>query len=153
MQPADSKRVRGEPSATVVFEDLEHFLALAQAVEHRRDGANIERVGAQPKQMAGDAIQLGQNHADRLRARRSFNVQQLFNGQAVAQRVRDRRDVVHAVHVRRELLISAILSDFLHAAMQIADDALGAHHLFAVQLEDHAKHAVRGGVLRTHVDD
>ena len=26
-------------------------------------------------------------------------------------------------------------------------------HLFAVQLQDHAQHAVRGGVLRPHVED
>src|SRR6185437_11401889 len=39
----------------------------------------------------------------------------------------------------------------LHPAVEIADDALGAAHLFAVELEDDALHAVGGGVLRPHV--
>ena len=73
--------------------------------------------------------------------------------QAVAQAVGDRGHVIHAVHVRRELLIGAVFADLLHAAMQIADDALGAVDLLAVQLQDHAQHAVSGRVLRTHVDD
>ena len=153
LQAADAEGVRGEPRAAVLLEDLEDFFALAQAVEHRRDGADIERVGAQPQQVAGDAVQFGEDHAHGLRARRRFHVQQLLDRQAVAQAVRDRGHVVHAVHVGVELRVGAVLGDLLHAAVQVADHALGAQDLFAVQLEDHAQHAVRGGVLRAHVED
>ena len=37
--------------------------------------------------------------------------------------------------------------------MQVADDALEAHHLFAVEPQDDAQHAVGRGMLRPHVDD
>ena len=85
--------------------------------------------------------------------RRSFHVQQLLYRLAVAQAVRDRRHVVHAVHVGIEHGVGAVLGDLLHAAMQIADHALGAQNFFAVELQDDAQHAVRGGMLRAHVDD
>ena len=85
--------------------------------------------------------------------RRRFDVQQLLHRLAVAQAVRDRRHVVHAVHVGIEHGVGAVLGDLLHAAMQVADDALGAQNFFAVELQDDAQHAVRGGVLRAHVDD
>ena len=88
-----------------------------------------------------------------LRARRRFDVQQFLDRHAVAQAVGDRGDVVHAVHVGRELLVGAVLGDLLDAAVQVADDAFGAEHLFAVQLQDHAQHAVRGRVLRPHVEN
>ena len=152
-QAADAEGVRGEARAAVFLENLERLFALAEAVEHRRDGADIERVRAQPQQVAGDAVQLREDDADGLRARRRFHVQQLLDRQAVAQAVGDRRHVVHAVHVGIELRVGAVLGDLLHAAMQVADDALGAQHLLAVELEDDAQHAVRGRVLRAHVED
>ena len=152
-QPADAEGVRGEARAAVLFENLERLFALAQAVEHRRDGADVERMRAQPQQVAGDAVQLREDDAHRLRARRRFHVQQLLHRQAVAQAVGDRGHVVHAVDVGVELRVGAVLGDLFHAAVQVADDAFGAQDLLAIQLEDDAQHAVRGRVLRTHVED
>ena len=37
--------------------------------------------------------------------------------------------------------------------MQVSDDALGAHDLLTVELQLDAQDAVRGRVLRPHVDD
>ena len=94
-----------------------------KAVEHRRDRADIERVRAQPQQVARDPVQLRQNHADDLRPRRRLHIQQLLDRQAIAQAVRDRRHVIHAVDVGIELRVGAVLGDLLHAAVQVADDA------------------------------
>jgi len=110
-------------------------------------------VRAQPQQVAGDAVQLREDHADRLRARRRFHVEQFLHGQAVAQSVGDGRHVVHAIHVGVELRVGAVLGNLLHAAMQIADDALGSQDLLAIQLENYAQHPVRGGMLRAHVEN
>ena len=46
-----------------------------------------------------------------------------------------------------------MFGNLLHSAMEIADDALEAHDLLAVEPQDHAQHAVSGGVLRAHIDD
>src|SRR5262249_48221723 len=67
--------------------------------------------------------------------------------------VADRSDVVHAVHVGSELLIGAMLRNFLDAPVQVPDHAFGANDPFTVEFELHAQHAVRGGMLRTHVQD
>ncbi len=103
--------------------------------------------------MTGYALQLRQNGANHSRARRRFHDQQLFNGFAVAQPVADRSDIVHAVYIGSELLIRPVLGDLLYAAVQIPDHAFGADDAFAVQLELHAQNAMRGGMLRTHVQD
>ena len=87
------------------------------------------------------------------RAARRFDVQQLFYRFAVAQAVRDRGDVVHAIHVGIEHGVGAVLGNLLHSAMEVADHAFGAQNFFAVELEDDAQHAVGGGMLRAHVDD
>ena len=46
-----------------------------------------------------------------------------------------------------------MLRNFFHAAVQIPDHALGTDHALAIELELHAQHAVRGGMLRPHVQD
>ena len=84
---------------------------------------------------------------------RGFHVQQLLYRFAIAQAVRNRGYVVHAIHVGIEHGVGAVLGDLLHPAMQIADHAFGAQNFFAVELQDDAQHAVSGGMLRAHVDD
>src|ERR1035441_6869478 len=108
---------------------------------------------SRPLEVAGDAVQFGEDDADALRARRRFHVEHFLHGQAVAQSVGDGRDVVHAVHVGIELRVGAVLGNLLHAAMEIADDAFGSQDLLAIQFENYAQPPVRGGVLRAHVEN
>jgi hypothetical protein len=37
--------------------------------------------------------------------------------------------------------------------VQVADHAFQAENFFAIEAQNHAQHAVRGGMLRAHVDD
>ncbi len=141
-----------EARAAILLEDLQHLFAIAEAIEQRRDGADVERVRAQPYLVAGDAAQLSQNDANVLRPRRGLHVEQFLDGFAVTQSVGDRGDVIHAVHVGIEHRVGAVLGNLLYAAMQVANDALGAQNFLAVQLQDDAQHAVRGRVLRPHVE-
>ena len=46
-----------------------------------------------------------------------------------------------------------MFANFLDATVQIADHALEAENFFAIQAKNDAQHAVRGGMLRAHVDD
>ena len=52
-----------------------------------------------------------------------------------------------------DLLIELGLAGFLDAGVQIADLGADADDDFAVDLDDQAQHAVRGRVLRAHVED
>src|SRR2546421_164388 len=71
----------------------------------------------------------------------------------LSQAAADSRDIVHAVDVRSKLLIRAVLCDFLNAPVQISDDALRADDTLSIELQLDAQHAVRGRMLRPHVDD
>ena len=150
---ADAKGMRGQARAAVLFENLEDLFAIAEGVEERRHRSDIERVRAQPKLVAGDAIQFGQDHANIFRARRRFHIHQLLDRFAVAEAIRHGSDVIHAIDVGIEHRVGAVLGDFFHAAVQVSDDALGAQNLFAVKLQDDAQHAMRSRMLRAHVDD
>ena len=103
--------------------------------------------------MAGDAIELGEDDAHRLRARRSFYVENLLDREAVTQAVGDRGHIIHAVDIRVELGEGAVFGDLLHTAVQVSDDAIGPQDLLAIQFEDDAQHSVGGRVLRTHIED
>src|SRR5690349_19153994 len=101
-----------------------------------------------PEQMAGDAIQLSKNGADVPRPGRGLDIQQLLDSLTVAQPVRDRRNIIHAVYVWVELHPGAVLGNLFDSAVQVADDAIRAQNLFAIELQYDAQHAVRGWVLR-----
>src|SRR5215831_2487528 len=103
--------------------------------------------------MAGDALELGQDRSNHACAGRSFRHQQFFDGLAVAQTVADGRHVIHAINVRCELLIRAMLGNFLHAPVQVPNHTLGADDALAIELQFDAQHAVRGRMLRSHVQD
>ena len=150
---ADAEGVGSQAGAAVLLKNLENFFPVTKSVEKRRDCADVECVCAQPQHVTGQAVQLGENDANVLGAARSFYIEQFFNRFAVAQAIRHRRHIVHAIHVGIEHGVGAMLGDLFHSAMEIANHALGAQNFFAVQLENHAQHAVRGGVLRAHIDD
>ncbi len=150
---ADAKGMRGQARAAVPFENLQDFLPVAEGVEQRRHGSDVERVRAQPKLVAGNTIQFSQDHANVLRARWRFHVHQFLDRFAVAQPIRHGGTIVHPVDVGIEHRVGAVLGDFFHAAVQVSDDALCAENFFAVELQDDAQHAVRRRMLRSHVDD
>src|SRR4051812_13333655 len=45
-----------------------------------------------------------------------------------------------------------VLAELFSAAVQVADNRIAISDQLAVELEHHAQHAVRAGVLRTHVE-
>ena len=151
-QSADADVARKHAEAGDALVDVEQQLALAEAVEHHRDGADFHRVRAEPHEMAVDALQLGEQHANPLHAIRHLETEQLLDRQAVGVRVRLRAQVVHALDERNDLLELLLLGRLLDAGVQIADRRRGRHDRLAVELEHQPQHAVRAGVLRPHVD-
>ena len=81
------------------------------------------------------------------------SLQQLLHRQAVAEIVGKRREVIDAVGQGDRLLIVLDLEFLLDAGVQKADVGLAANDGLAVQFQQQAQHAVRGRVLRPHVED
>ncbi len=105
-------------------------------------------MGAEPQQVAGDTLKFGENGADDAGAwGGASDDEKFFDCFAIDQAVADGGNVIHAIDIGSELLVRAILGDFLDAEMQKADDALGANDAFAVELELDAQDAMGGWVL------
>ena len=75
------------PEAGEHLVDVEQQLALAEAVEHHRHGADFHAVRAEPDQVAVDALQLRDQHADVAHALRHLEAEQLLDRQAERQAV------------------------------------------------------------------
>ena len=108
---------------------------------------------AQPDQVAVESRELGQHHAHPLGLRRNLQLQQLFHRQAPAQVVGKRRQVIHPVGQRDRLLIVLNFEFLFDAGVQEADVRLAGDDVLAIQLQQQTQHAVRGRVLRPHVQD
>ena len=103
--------------------------------------------------MARQPVQFSENYPDIFCPRRRFNVEKFFDRFAIAQPVRDRSHIIHAIDVWIEHGIGTILGNFLHAAMEIADHAFSTQNLLAVQFENYAQHSMSCRMLRPHIDD
>ena len=116
-------------------------------------GAHLHAEGGQGDQVRGDPVELHDQHADRLRALRRLDAEQLLDGEAVAGLVEQRGQVVHPRHEGRALGPVAVLGVLLDPGVQVADHHPGLGHRLALEVEDQAEDAVGRGVLRAHVDD
>ena len=68
-----------QPRAAEPLEEIQNLLALAKAVEKRRERAEVHPVGAEGQQVRGDALELGRDDPDRLRRARSTSIPMSFS--------------------------------------------------------------------------
>ena len=90
---------------------------------------------------------------DPLGALGNLELEQFFNGQAVAKVVCHGAEVIDAVGEGNYLLVELGFAGLFDAGMQIADFGIEADNNLAVDFEHEAQHAVGGWVLRPHVED
>ena len=134
------------------LEQVEDLFALAQAVQEDRHGAEVERAGAQPDQMRGDAVQLQMDHAQVLPARGNLCLEQRLHGAAVGHRVEVVGQVVHPLDDRDDLPVGLVLGGLLDARVHVADDRFDVAHDLPLQRHEQTQHAVRGRVVRAEVE-
>src|SRR5207245_8586614 len=79
--------------------------------------------------------------------------QEALDGQAVAEFVEERREVVRTRNERDPLHPGSVLGVLLDPGVQVTDDRLAADHDLPVQLQKETEHAVGRRMLRAHVDD
>ena len=151
-QPANTDVAGHHALAGEHLEYPENVLALAETIKEDAHRADVQRMRSQPYQMAVQARKLGHHHAHPLRPRRDFDIaDQFFHRQRVDQIVREVGQIIYAIRQRHNLLPGFYLALFFDPGMQESDIRNGRNNGLAVQFQNYAQHAVRGRVLRTHV--
>ncbi len=135
------------------LEDVEDLLAVPEAVDHHRQGAQLHAGGGERDQVRGDPVELHHDDADDVGPLGDGDAQELLDGEAVAGLVEDRREVVGAGDEGAALRPGAVFEVLLDAGVEVADDGPQGADGLALQFADQAEHAVRGRVLRAEVDD
>ncbi len=143
----------GQPRTAGLFEQVENLFALAKRVQERAERAQIEAVCAHAHEVAGDAVQLGDQHSQMPAALRHAVAHQLLDRQRPAEIHVHPGQVIHAVGVRNPLPRREILADLFRAAMQIADVRHNFGNDFAIGPQHEPQHAMRARMLRAHVDE
>ena len=136
------------------FEDVEDEFAFLEGIQRGRvHRAEVVEQCADEDEVVLNAAQLGDDHADVFGAFGDGDLHQFFDGEGVAEVVGHRVEVIEAVgewHVQQECVAFA---DLVVVAMQIAQHGFEPGDRFAVEGHHCAEDAVRGGVVRSHVDD
>jgi hypothetical protein len=138
------------------LEQVEDHLALAEAVQEEgrsaaQRTAEVEAEGAQPEQVRGDALHLGEDAAQPARAARHLEADQLLEAGVERLLVGHRRDVVVLVDDGRRLHVRQPLAELLDRAVQITAVGDDLDDDLAVEKQVHAEDAVRRRVLRPEV--
>lgn len=118
--------------------ELVDLLALLERVEEGRERAYIDGRGSEPEEMAEDPVHLHDDHADHLAPLRDVDAHELLDGHHVGAVVDERRQVIHAVRQRHDLVPRPVLAQLLEGRVQIADVRNHAGHRLAVQLTQQA---------------
>ena len=152
-EPPDPDVAGKHPEAGEHLIDVEQQLALAEAIHHHRDRPDLERVCAQPHEVAGQPLQLRDQDSDVLHALRHlvFHAEEPLGRETKGQAAGLRAEVIHPLDERDDLLPFLLLSRLLDARVEIPDRDVGTDDGFTRQFQDEAQNAVSAGVLRPHV--
>ncbi len=142
-----------QTAARRLLEDVEHLLAVAEAVEEGRQGAHVHAEAGEEEQVRVDALQLVHDGADVLHALRDLDAQTLLDAHAEGVAVLRGPEVVEAVGQRQRLGVGQALAHLLDAAVDVAAVDVELADNLTLERDAEAQHAVRGGVLGTDVDD
>ena len=140
------------PDAGDHLEEVEHQVALAEAVPEHRDRPDLERGGAEVDEVRVDPGELAERHPHPGRLARDLELQQLLDREHVDELVVLEGDVVHAGRVGDALPPGLLLHRLLEPGVQIADHGREPDDVLAVEVDDQPEHPVRGGMVRAEVD-
>ena len=142
----------GEAGTGDLIQNVEDLFPIVEGVEEGGNAAQIQEEGSEPKEVAGNSVELVGNDADVHGPVRDFDCQDLLYGLAVAQVVDHATEVVDARAVGQELKSGSVLCHLLVRAMAVANHWLGLDDFLSSQVEHQAQNAVHTGMLRTHVE-
>ena len=143
-------RVQTRPARALI--EHHELLALLEAPERRRQRADVERERRDVQDMVQDAADFAIEHADELAADRRRDPEQTLDRETERVLLVHRRDIVEPVEIRDGLKIGLVLDELFGAAMQKPDMRIDPAHDLAVELRNHAQHAVRRRMLRPEID-
>src|SRR3990170_5039974 len=142
-----------EPCATKPFKEIEHHFPIAETVQERSEGTDVDTVGSHRKQMAGDPLQLGHQDANGVDPFVDPDPHQFLDGQSVGQAVGHRADVIHAVGEGNDAGVVDVLGVFLEIAVEVADVRARLFDYLTVGQKLHAEYPMGRRMLRPHLED
>ena len=118
-----------------------------KAPEERGEGPEVDRGRTQPHEVRDDPAQLAGDDPKHLAPLRNLDAHQLFDRQGQTHVVGHRRQIVHAVGERHDLIVVAVLAEFFKPTVQVADMWNDPHHDFPVELHHQTQNTVGCRVL------
>ena len=141
-----------EPTTGDRFDLVEYKLSIAEGVEDRGDGPQLDAHVTEEQHHVGDAGQLEQGGADPLGPGWGLDLHEPLGGQDERHFVGETAQPVDPVDERGDLRVGADLGELLVTAVHVAHDRLCGNHPFAVEADDYPEGPVGGRVLGPDVE-
>ncbi len=152
MHPAGAEPSGVHPRARGAFVEIEDVFAQLIRPQARRQRADVDHMARKIEHVVRDAREFREQHAQILRARGHFEIEQFLDREHIAMLHAHRRDVIEPIEIGQSLEIGFIFDQLFGAAVEQADMRIEPLDDLAVQLHHQPQHAVRGRVLGAEID-
>ena len=126
-------------------------LTLLKTPQKGRERAEVDRRCTHPHQVRDDAAQFARNDSQHFAALGDVEPHQFLDRQCQTHVVGHRRQVIHSVGQRHDLVVLPIFAELFESRVEITDVRNDPYHHLTVQFHDETQHAVRGRMLRPDV--
>ena len=150
---ADAEPCRVHTETGNRFHQIVDFLTVGKGEEDRRHRADVLNKRRDIQQMAVDAEQLGEHHANNVHAIRHSDPGQFFHRQHVRHFIDAATEIFDTVGIRNVAVPGLALAHFLCAAVVITHVRHAVDDLFAIKLQDNTECTVRRRVVRAEVEE
>ena len=130
---------------------IHEVLALTEAVQEHRHGANVETMRPEPHQVIQDPRDFVEHDPNVLGTHRNLDAEHFLYRHHVGVLIAHHRHVVETIHVTNTLIEWLAFGELLGGAMQQADVRIRLLNHLTLDLEDETQNAVRRRVLRAEV--
>src|SRR5690606_38230625 len=117
LHAADPHVKIGQSCTAEFIEQIDDDLAVAEGEEEGAHRSDIQKIGPPPYQVAGDALQFHDDHAQIFRTLRNLQLHELLYSGDQHVIVRHSRQIVHPIRVGNDLRITEILRELLRSSM------------------------------------
>ena len=142
----------GETRTAHAIQKVQNLFPIVEGVKERRKPTEVHDIGAEPEEMAGNAIEFRTDDPDVLGTKWRLDPGELLHGEHEAMVVEHPGQVIHPAGVGQKLLIGAVLTHLFMAAMPVADDRVGLDDEFSIQIEQYPEHPVSARMLRPEIE-
>ena len=148
---ANSIIIHRQTCTTKIFKEIQQHFPFPKRPKKHGHGADIQGLGAQPKQMADNTLDFRNNRSHIFRSLGYRHTNQLLHGTHVRIVIGHGTRVIQTIGMRNYLHVVQAFRQLLDTTVQITQIRNGLGHSLTIKFQHNPQHTMRARMLRPHI--